>query len=436
MTRPDIFHKDFKPRPFWWEAYAPAITNTVEVPKQARVVIVGGGYAGLCTAIELSTHGIDSVVLDAQEPGFGGSTRNGGMVSGGVAVGKKYTGANSKEELQRLYADASDSFTVIERMIADNGIDCEWTKSGRFGGAWAVKHFAQMAKKLGPLNEYADSGAYMLPQERQRDEIASDYYHGGMVIGRAAHLHPAKYYRGLLDLAVRKGIPVCGKAEVTAIEQAGAGWRVATERGTVEAGDVVIATNGYTGAVTPKLQRRVVPVGSYIIATEEMPEDLAFSLIPHNKSIYDTRRVLTYYRMSGDRRRLIFGGRAKFSLSDPVDTAPILHQHMLDRFPQLAGVKITHAWTGNVAFTFDEVPHMGKMDGLHYALGCNGSGVAMMTYLGTQVARKIAGVTNYACAFDRPDFPDNRLYNGDPKWLLPVVGPYFRARDWLDRRFG
>jgi len=436
MPRTDIFHKDFKARPFWWEAYTPVITGNVEVPKSVRVAIVGGGYAGLNAAIELHRLGIDSVVLDAAEPGFGASTRNGGMVSGGVAVGKRYTGANTKEEQQRLYTDASDSFSIIEKLIADNKIDCEWTKSGRFGGAWAKKHFKQMENKLGPLNEYADSGAYMLPEERQREEIGSDYYHGGMVITRAAHLHPAKYYKGLLDLAKARGIPVCGKAAVTNIQQAGTGWRVTTSRGVVEAGDVVIATNGYTGDVTPKLKRRVVPVGSYIIATEEMPEDLAHSLMPRNKSIYDTRRVLTYYRMSGDRKRLIFGGRAKFSISDPVDTAPVLYQHMLDRFPQLGGVKITHAWTGNVAFTFDEVPHMGRLDGLHYALGCNGSGVAMMTYLGTMVARKIAGISNYACAFDREEFPDHPLYNGDPKWLLPVLGPYFRTRDWLDRRFG
>ena len=436
MSRADIFHADFKARPFWWEAYAPTITEAVDLPKEARVAIVGGGYAGLCTAIELNRHGIDCVVLDAEEPGFGGSTRNGGMVSGGVAVGRKYTGANTKDEIERLYTDASDSFTLIEQMISGNAIECEWTKTGRFGGAWAKTHFAAMAKKLGPLNEYADSSAYMLPRERQRDEIASDYYFGGMVIERAAHLHPAKYYKGLLDLAQRKRILVCGKAAVTKIDKVGGGWRLDTSRGSLEAGDVVIATNGYTGDVTPNLKRRVVPVGSFIIATEEMPEDLALSLMPHNKSVYDTRRVLTYYRMSGDRRRLIFGGRAKFSLSDPVETAPILYQHMLDRFPQLAGVKITHAWTGNVAFTFDEVPHMGKMNGLHYALGCNGSGVAMMTYLGTQTARKIAGVANYSCAFDREEFPDHPLYRGDPKWLLPVVGPYFRTRDWLDRKLG
>ena len=436
MMRPAMFHEEFQARPFWWEAYEPSITEAVEVPGEARVAIVGGGYAGLCAAIELHRLGVEAVVLDAAEPGFGASTRNGGMVSGGTSVGKRYTGANSREELERLYTDASDSFTLIEQIITENAIDCEWTKTGRFGGAWAKKHFLEMAKKLGPLNEYADSDAYMLPRERQRDEIASDYYHGGMVARRAAHLHPAKYFKGLLDMAAARGIAVCGKAPVTRIARVGAKWHLETARGTLEAGDVIIATNGYTGDVTPNLKRRVVPVGSYIIATEEMPEDLAHALIPRTKSVYDTRRVLTYYRMSGNRRRLIFGGRAKFSLSDPIDTAPILYQHMLDRFPQLAGTKITHAWTGNVAFTFDEVPHMGRMDGLHYALGCNGSGVAMMTYLGTQVARKIAGVANYACAFDRETFPDHPLYRGDPKWLLPVLGPYFRTRDWLDRRFG
>ena len=434
MARSDIFHQDFQAKPFWWEAYAPRLVGESVPPREARVVIVGGGYTGLCCAIELKAHGIDAVVLDAEEPGFGGSTRNGGMVSGGVSVGKRYTGANIKDELERLYSDASDSFSLIEKMITEHAIACEWTKTGRFGGAWAKSHYQQMAKKLGPLNEYADSGAYMLPKERQRDEIASDYYHGGMVVTRAAHLHPAKYYKGLLDVAVKLGIAVIGKCRAGKIERVAGGWHVETGKGAIRAGDVVIATNGYTGDLTPQLKRRVLPVGSYIIATQELPEDLAHSLMPHNKSIYDTRRVLTYYRMSGDRRRLIFGGRAKFSLSDPVDTAPILHKHMLDGFPQLEGVKITHAWTGNVAFTFDEVPHIGQMDGLHYALGCNGSGVAMMTYLGTQVARRIAGVSNYACAFDREEFPDHKLYSGDPRWVLPVIGPYFRVRDWVDRQ--
>jgi glycine/D-amino acid oxidase-like deaminating enzyme len=242
-------------------------------------------------------------------------------------------------------------------------------------------------------------------------------------------LHPAKYFKGLLDACRRRGVTVCAEAPVRRLSRDRAGWTVETSRGTLAAGDVVVATNGYTGDVTPDLKARVIPVGSYIIATEELPDDLARGLIPKNRSIYDTRRVLTYYRMAGN--RLIFGGRAKFGHFDPVDTAPILYRQMTDRFPQLDGAQITHAWTGSLAFTFDEVAHMGERDGLHFALGCNGSGIAMMTFLGTQVARKLAGA-NAACAFDSPDFPGHWAYRGDP-WFVPVFGRYLRLRDWLDR---
>jgi glycine/D-amino acid oxidase-like deaminating enzyme len=394
------------------------------------------GHALPLSAIELAKYGIDAVVLEAGEPGIGASTRNGGMISGGVTVGRRYSGKNSPDELARLYTDAADSFLLLERIIAEEQIDCEWTKTGRFAGAWAPSHYRAMAAKVDAFNAHAEGGATMLPRDRQREVIGSDYYFGGMTVKRSAHLHPALYYQGLIGAARRRGVTICGKAAVSRIVQSGTGWLIKTERGDVEAGDVVIATNGYTGDLTPKLKRRVLPIGSYIIATELLPEDLAHGLMPTDMSIYDTRRVLTYFRMSGDRRRLIFGGRAKFGFSDPKDTAPLLYQFMTDRFPQLKGVKITHAWTGNVAFTFDEVPHMGQMDGMHYALGCNGSGVAMMTYLGCQVARKIAGVANYACAFDTPDFPDHALYNGDPRLMLPVLGRYFRLRDWLDRRLG
>lgn len=436
MAKPDIFHKDFKARPFWWEAYEPKALEIVDVPKQARVAIVGAGYAGISAAIELHKLGLDAVVVDADDPGFGASTRSGGQISGGVHVGKRYSGKTNDDELKTLYTDAADSYNLIEKLIQDEKIECQWMKTGRFGGAWAPSHYKAMEKKVALLNQYTQSEAYMLPKERQREEIASDYYHGGMVVARSAHLHPALYYKGLLGVAEKRKVPICAKAPATKITQSGKGWRVETARGTVEAGDVIIATNGYTGDVTPQLKRRVVPVGSYIIATEELPQDLGHALIPKHRCISDTRRVLTYYRMSSDRKRMIFGGRAKFGFTDPVETAPVLYKFMTDRFPQLKGVKITHSWTGNVAFTFDEVPHMGKLEGMHYALGCNGSGVAMMTYLGTQTARKIAGVANYKCAFDKPEFPDHPLYNGDPKWLLPVVGRYFRTRDWIDRQFG
>lgn len=435
MLNPDILHRDFVAEPYWWEAYRPTAGDLAEVPREVRVAIVGGGYAGLSTALELAKQRIEAVVLEANELGFGASTRNGGAVSGGVNIGKSFTGRAAAVEparAARLLSDASDAFAAVDRLIDEEGIECFWEKKGRFVGAWTTRHFAVQQRRLDMLNGAARSGAYMVPPDRQRDEIASDYYRGGMVVERSGKLHPALYYKGLLAACRRLNIAVCAKAAAGLIARTGSGWRIETSRGAVAAGDVVIATNGYTGALTPALRRRVVPVASHIVATEELPGDLAGSLIPKGRTLSDTRRVLCYYRMSPDGRRMIFGGRARFTQVGPAVSAPILYRYMTARFPQLRGVRLTHAWTGNTAFTLDALPHMGEQEGLHFLLGCNGSGVAMMTYLGRQTARKIARVANYACSFDSPDFPGHPLYSGKP-WFLPAVGGWYRLRDRIDR---
>ncbi len=431
-----LFHSSFKAKPYWWDAYEPTALPEMPLPKDIPVAIVGGGYAGMSAALELARNGIESIVLDAAEPGFGGSTRNGGLVSGGVNVGKRIINrALTPEQARPFLNDAVDAFSNIENLITDNKIACGWTKSGYFLGAWCQSHYDAMTKKIDLLNTEAQSGALMISRDEQRAEIGSDYYCGGMVVGRAAHIHPALYYKGLLGLVQKAGVAIASRTPVAGLTQeAGGTWLVKTPRGSFRAGQVVIATNGYTGDVTPQFKRRVVPVGSYIIATEELPPDLALSLSPKNRSFADTRRVLTYYRLSPDGKRMIFGGRAKFGFTDPTETAPLLYRFMTDRFPQLKGTRITHAWTGNVAFTMDELPHMGKQDGMHFALGCNGSGIAMMSYLGRETARKIAGKSNRKIAYDMPEFPTHPLYHGNP-WFLPVVGACFRAADWWDRRF-
>ncbi len=436
MADSGIFHSDFKPAPYWWEAYQPTAQDPVDLPRRVRVAIVGGGYGGLATALEAAKNGIDCVVLEAAELGFGASTRNGGGVSGGVNIGKSFSGKTldpASERARAVLMDGADAFGLIERLIAEENIECHWNKTGRFVGAWTPAHYAGQSKKIATLNDAARSEAYMVPRDRQREEMASDYYYGGMVVERSANLHPALYYKGLLDACRARGVPVCARARVQRISQRDNGWEVETARGSVQADEVVIATNGYTGDITPELKRRVVPLASHIIATEELPPDLAASLIPKRRTLADTRRVLCYYRMSPDGKRMIFGGRARFTPVTPRQSGPILHRFMTDRFPQLRGTRITHAWTGNVAFTLDAMPHMGKQQGMHYLLGCNGSGVAMMTYLGWQTARKIAGVANQTTAFDTEEFPTHPLYNGNP-WFLPAIGGWYRLRDQLDRR--
>jgi glycine/D-amino acid oxidase-like deaminating enzyme len=436
MGHSDILHKDFKAMPYWWEAYKPVAGDLADVPRKARVVIVGGGYAGLSCAIELADSGIDACVLEAAELGAGASTRSGGGVSGGVNIGKSFTGkvlTRDPDVVKVILASGHDAFSLIEALIEREGIDCYWEKKGRFVGAWTPNDYKFQERRVASLNAAADSGAYMVPKQRQREEMASDYYYGGMVVERSAKLHPALYYKGLLDAARRRKITICAKAAVKTITKAGNGWRIATSRGDIEAGDVVIATNGYTGDATPELKRRLIPLASHIIATEELPPDLARTLIPKGRTLADTKRVLCYYRMSPDGKRMVFGGRARFTPVTPAVSAPILHRFMTDRFPQLKGIRVTHAWTGNVAFTWDALPHTGVMGGMHYALGCNGSGVAMMTYLGHQTARRIVGGSNSTCGFELEEFPDFPLYNGSPNWALPAIGAYYRFRDGLSR---
>jgi glycine/D-amino acid oxidase-like deaminating enzyme len=439
--RRDIFHPDFKAQPWWWEAWHPNNDLSQDPPARTDVVIVGAGYGGLATALELRRNGVDAVVLERGVFGIGASTRNGGMISGGTNIAKGLGGKNPKvdAEFERNKAaflgSGADSLNTLIDLIGREKIDCGLHTNGRFTGAWTPKHYEHQATQVAMFNEYGNVGAEMIPRERMREMMASDYYYGGMYVKLGGNIHPARYYKGLLEAAHKQGAVLCANVEAERIEKTATGWRVLTAKGPIACREVVIATNGYTGDLTPRLKMRVVPVASHIIATEDLPMPGA-ELIPHHHSIGDTKRVLTYYRLSPDGRQLIFGGRARFTAAPPEVSAPILYQYMIDRFPQLEGIRITHVWTGNVAFALDSMSHMGQDDGLHYLLACNGSGVAMMTYLGTQTAKKIAGGSNAPInSFDGREFPEHPLYNGDPSLYLPLIGALYRTRDWLDRKF-
>src|SRR5262249_48473442 len=229
MRNVDILHKDFKPQPYWWEAYRPVAGALVDLPRRTRVVIVGGGYAGLSCAIELADCGVEACVLEGAELGAGASTRSGGGVSGGVNIGKSFTGkvlTRDPEILQGIMASGHDAFSLIETLIDREKIDCFWEKKGRFVGAWTPTDYRLQENRVGSLNTGAKSDAYMVPKECQREEIASDYYYGGMVVERSAKLHPALYYKGLLDAAHRRKITICARAAVNSIRRAGNGWRI------------------------------------------------------------------------------------------------------------------------------------------------------------------------------------------------------------------
>lgn len=424
-----IFAPGFKAAPWWWEAAEPPERAT-PLPDRVGVAVVGGGYAGLSAALTLRRLGHGVAVLDAERIGWGASSRNGGMVSGGLKV------ASGDANAREIALAAAASLPFIEETIAREGIDCEYARCGRFAPAWTPKHYAAQTRRAEGLAEITGMPTAMLPRERQRGALGSDHYHGGMLVAATGGLHPGKYARGLAEATERAGTTLVDGVRVRGIRHEGSGTRLATNRGELRADAVLVATNGYSlhpgGTAMPWLARRLVPVGSYIIATEELDESLMDRLFPGRRMISDTRRVLNYFRPSPDGRRVLWGGRASFGPATPEAAAPVLHRQMAEVFPELARTRITHAWTGNVAFTFDFLPHIGVQDGVHYAAGCQGSGVAMATWLGHNAALKLAGAANERFALDGLPFPTMPGYRGHP-WFLPLVGGWYRFMDRVER---
>lgn len=434
MLDPAIATPDFKDTPYWWEVAPPDLMGDAPPPEQVDVAVIGSGYTGMSAALELAREGVSVVVMDAERFGEGASTRSGGMVSGGVNILKsdKDAARYGRERVDAMIEEAAESFSHFERIIAREQIDCHYARTGRFVGAHCPSAHDAQAAKVRSLNEHADAGATLVSRSEQKRHVDTDYYHGGMALERSGGVHPALYHKGLREACRRAGVVLSGNCRVEGVEGSAGDLTLRTSRGVVRAREVVLGTNGYTGREMPWHQRRVVPVASYIIATEPLGEERVRELFPDLRMIADTKRVLYYFRPSPDGTRVIFGGRASFRSLSAVETAPVLYKFMLGIFPQLKGVRITHGWTGNVAFTFDRVPHMGTVDGVHYALGCNGSGVVMMSHLGHRTALKILGKTNRASAFEGLPFPTNPVYRGKP-WFLPAVGTWYKLMDRIDR---
>jgi len=439
LKSPHIFTDDFAETPYWWKEWRPHDEINSAIPAEVDVAIVGAGYAGLSCALEFAKSGMNVVVLEADVPGAGASTLSGGLVSGGVNIGKsaaskKHGNGGSHSRQAALLREAAQSYTVFEQILCANNIECSYVKAGRITAAWTDAHLKAWSARIASLNDFALAGARILSREELRSELASDSYAGGVLIERAGHVQPATMLGGLLEASRRAGATVCSKAAVTSIERVGAHFRLDTARGRLTTRHVIICTNGYTGSLMPELKRRIVPVVSHLLATEELSPDLRASLIPKRRGVSETRRVVNYYRYSPDGSRFVFGGRARFYDLDRRTSARILLAQMVERFPQMAHVKVSHSWGGTVALTLDFLPHLGRTpDGIFYTLGCNGSGVVMMTYLGYKMSRLIIeGQPMEVSAFGTP-MPSHALYHGTP-WFMPALGSVYQIRDVLDKR--
>jgi glycine/D-amino acid oxidase-like deaminating enzyme len=426
-------NRDYERRPYW-HATMPELESRRgrTLPDTADVVVIGGGYTGINAARTLAASGAAVTLVEAESLGFGGSTRNGGIVHPGYKWGPQELIDRYGDETGRaLFRETMDAYDLVKRLIAGEGIDCEFRERGYLDLAWAPSHGDELRQSVETLRRFGIEATFV-PKEDLADEIGSTFYHGGLVFPPSGLLHPGKYFAGLVAAADRAGADLHGGVRASTIRrQADGRFVVETNRGAILAKDVVVATNGYTDGVVPSLRRRIIPIGSYIIATEPLPDELARTISPRGRAFFDTKNFLYYWHVSED-RRMVFGGRASFLPTNVDRSAAILHKGLLEVHPQLAGYRVDYAWGGNVGFTFDRMPHVGRVDGITYAMGCCGTGVALMTALGTAVGEWLGG--GPAPALTRLKFPlVPAPYEGRP-WFLPFAGEWFRLRDRLSRR--
>ncbi len=433
MATPKL-NSDYERRSFW-QASMPALPDRAgrKLPDSADVVVVGGGYAGVNAARELASRGTAVTLLEAKTLGWGASTRNGGIVHSGFKYGPTALRTRYGDETGRaLYQETLASFQTVTRLVAEHAIDCDFREVGHLELAYAPSHATGFAHEVEDLASVG-AAAHIVPGERIHEEIGSNAYSAALVVEESGLLHPGRYFAGLADAADRAGADLHEGVRARAIRRQGGGrFVVETERGAIMTRDVFVATNGYTDGVAPGLRRRVIPIGSYIIASEPLPADLVRELSPKGRAFFDTKNFLYYWHISAD-RRIIFGGRASFLPTSIDRMAAILHKGLLEVHPQLAGYRIEYAWGGNVGFTFDRMPHAGRTkEGITYAMGCCGTGVALMTHLGTEVGAWLAG--GEAPALSKLRFPIVPApYEGRP-WFLPAVGEWYRFRDRMAKR--
>ena len=429
LSKPAERQTGLSHQPFWLEGIGKPPVAPDAALKNADVVIVGSGYTGLNAAIETARGGKTTLVLDSDEIGFGCSTRNGGQISTSVKPTlKKLTAAFGVEKARAIRQEGVRALEWIEDRVKQEKIQCDFVRAGRYHAAHTPQHYEMIAREAAQLQREENIEAFAVPHSEQRSELGSDRYFGGVVFARHASLHPAKYHHGLVQTALAAGVTIKGHCSVTDINRNQNGFDVTTEKGQVTAKSVIVATNGYTSNLTPWLRRRVIPIGSNIIATNPLPESLVDQLFPKNRIVSDTCKVLYYYRASPDRRRILFGGRVTAREVGLQIATPRLFESMCTIFPELRGFDVSHSWGGTVAYSFDELAHIGVHDGVHYAVGYCGSGVSMASYLGMRLGQKVLGLKQGKTAFDDLPHPTRPFYNGKP-WFLPAMISWYRWRD-------
>jgi glycine/D-amino acid oxidase-like deaminating enzyme len=424
---------------YWLETLTtPPLQSVGDLPENIDVAIVGGGFCGLSAALALAKRGGNVAVLEAETLGWGASCRNGGMVLTGMKLPvptliKRY----GREVMRKMYAASLETIDCVEQIIHDEKIDCNFSRCGHLEVACKQSHFDSYAESAALIQREFHHQQRIVSKNELRAEIGSDIYFGGMVDETSAGLNPARYVAGLAQAAQRAGACLHDHTRVEKVQASARNgahkFLLSTSRGPIAAREVILASGAYTTNATPALRKKIIPIGSYIIATEQLPADFAHELSARNRMIYDSKHFLYYYRLTPD-NRMLFGGRAAFfpeAENTVRQSAEILRRGMIHVYPQLRDAKVEYVWGGTLDFTLDVMPHAGKIDNMYFAAGFAGHGVAAATWFGTKLAGLICGETD-ATPFSAIPFPAAPLgLRSGHTWALPLAGLWYRILDLL-----
>jgi glycine/D-amino acid oxidase-like deaminating enzyme len=426
-----------KEKNYWLETVSTqALPPGGDLPENADVAIVGGGFCGLSAARALAKRGVHTTVLEAETFGWGASSRNGGMVLTGLKLPvptliKRY----GRETVRKMFAASIESIDSVEQIVHEENIDCNFSRCGHLEVACKQAHFDGYAASAALVRREFNHQRRIVSKSELRSEIGSDVYFGGMVDETSAGLNPARYVAGLAQAAQRAGACLHDHTRVEKIEAKSNNgmrrFRVRTSKGAIAAREVILTSGAYTTDATPALRKKIIPIGSYIIATEVLPAALARELSPRNRMIYDSKHFLYYYRLTPD-NRMLFGGRAAFfpETENAVrQSAEILRRGMIGVYPQLRDTKVEYVWGGTLDFTLDVMPHAGKIDDMYFAAGFAGHGVAVATWFGAKLAGLVCGEPN-SIPFDGIPFPAAPIgLRSGHTWALPLAGAWYRILD-------